>query len=173
MPNEWKPTDLLKAGASTIKVMRAGRMGVKDGVDCWKVIPSIRYSKKTGLHMIVMVPETNLRPLNVNGGKGDKDKISILDLVYEEGKSKGVWTVELLISCGWMQEAEQSTSVVDRTALIRIAACSCLIKCEKDYVADIAACGNSTDHVYEKREFLRGKIEAARESLVKLIKEGI
>lgn len=66
--SSWQPTDILRP--LRIQVRRISKMGVgsaakgtQDGVIYWMVLTSAHYANRTGVHIISMVPETQLRPL--------------------------------------------------------------------------------------------------------------
>lgn len=68
---QWKPTDILnRIGSGPIEVRRMKALGkgnkdkgTEDGVVYWTVETSLQYAVETGLHMITMVPETQLQPI--------------------------------------------------------------------------------------------------------------
>ena len=80
--SDWKATDMLRfKGSNPLRVMRGRPMGIgnkdkgtEQGVVYWWVIPSPRYAKKTGIHMIPMVPETRLKPLEKENGASEQVK---------------------------------------------------------------------------------------------------
>ena len=101
--------------------------------------------------------------------------------IYESGKKDGLWTVESLDEYGWVKAAAKETpgwkdglihldDPAVQAAIIRKAAQDCLANEEQGYLDDMAAIeGKSTEAADRHREYMRGLIESARDSLGKII----
>lgn len=92
---------------------------------------------------------------------------------YENGLQQGRISKEHLVHQGWVGEVGKENKLLGPQEILYRAASRCLAACEKNFAEEIANLPTLGEYAAHHEQYMRGIIEAERESLNAIIAESM